>query len=1413
MGNLSNLYISQSFPSLAHLGTNAALVPGTMTELQDGIGQSLNISFDGTNISSSGNIFAANITASVINTGSLVSTASFNQYTSSTNIRLNNLETTSASVNVSISNLNAATASQAISISNLNAATASYVTETESGSFLLTASFDNSSRNLTFTKGNNTTFNVNIPDVSGSTFNTGSFATTGSNTFTGVNYFSQSVQILGSLDMPFGNITMGYPKQMGDPYNYNAIVSTPGVSAISGGGRRLVLQGDVMGSTANKGVTILNGLGITGSVVISPLPGMTPTGGDLDVAGTFTASLQQGYVWVGDSTGKTVTVATSSFFTSGSGPTDITALNAFTASQQLLNTTFATTGSNTFRADQTVSASILVTGNVEMNQDVNAGILFPMSGSKSVRIQKQVGINRLSWVDQDNDKLLYLDVDSGVFFVSGNFQAGLQNGYAWVGQADGYSGQVATSSFGSGGSINTGSFATTGSNTFTGIQNFTAEITASNTIINGDLIVNPNTATNLNGNANVQNFLYVGAGQTMGGQSAAITWLGSGSIDGTFSASVDSRINAITGSGGSVNTGSLMVTGSISGNTLTFTKGDASTFNLTIPSATGSVFDTGSFATTGSNTFNGDQSITGSLSVFLPKASGKQFRVDWGNAGSASMFTEESGGPNQSLIIVSASIDLRRGGIDFTSGSIRNSGDQIQFNASPSASFILRTSNGGTAEMTAYTDFIDLNRPYGQVRANSNGDILVRGSGGSVTITGSAGTVIEGLTYPQTDGTAGQVLTTNGSKVLSFTTISGGGGTAFANPSVESISGSLLLTANTFTSGAANLSHLTASAQNQSNLVFKNNNNTGTTIISGSNNIFTNPTIPTTGRINYIGGSSNLFLNGQSQNLPQITGSAASVSGNRPTMNGNIINGTQAWTINQAVNPGSHTYSNNILAGTGTWTYNTLGNTGAVTVSNNIGLSSTMTLNSPSRSIAQVNAGESGSNALTIQNNTIAGTLNYNGPVSSSSHTIQNNSIQGTYTLNVQSQSRAITSQANIINGQLTFNDNTVFAPTLGASNNIQQNNINGSATFTLAGSSSFSILNNNLNSVTITSFLNASSIAAAGQRLSTLNANAIFGSNNSILFSGSQGAAPTGRGLLNSLIAGQFNSASLIGDGSGSNMVGTAILGGGLNVIGTTTIPVAGTQQNYGSAFFGRWNAEDGNRAKTAETIFAVGTGTSGSAGIVRKTGFLIDSGSNSFVEGTLNVSGSTTLSGSLYIQSASAFPTQIGTSLVTWDATTGQVGQATTSTLISSSFSAGEFYSMTTLSGSAGVSASIELPNTAISNGVSIQSNSQIVVQNTGVYNIQFSAQADAFGGADTIWIWFKKNGTNIADSASKLIMQNNTAAIMTVNIFDNALPNDYFEVVWQNNAGAGKLISDAATGNIPGIPSVIVTVNQVK
>ncbi|MFY7883895.1 MAG: hypothetical protein ACOVOV_03500, partial [Dolichospermum sp.] len=115
-------------------------------------------------------------------TGSLISqintklnTSSFNAYTQSNNQRVNSLETNSASVNISINNLNSTTASQATSISNLNSATASLFTSASLA--LVTASFNNGTRNLTFIKGDNTTFNVNIPDASGST---GDFVTTAS---------------------------------------------------------------------------------------------------------------------------------------------------------------------------------------------------------------------------------------------------------------------------------------------------------------------------------------------------------------------------------------------------------------------------------------------------------------------------------------------------------------------------------------------------------------------------------------------------------------------------------------------------------------------------------------------------------------------------------------------------------------------------------------------------------------------------------------------------------------------------------------------------------------------------------------------------------------------------------------------------------------------------------------------------------------------------------------------------------------------------------------------------------------------------------------------------------------------------------------------------------------------------------
>jgi len=137
----------------------------------------------------------------------LVSTSSFNEYTASTNIRLNNLETTSASVNISIAALNVSSASQQISIDTLNtftqsanirlnsleAATSSYA---NSASVALSISSLSSSIQVT---DNSQTQRINTI----SSF-TGSYATTGSNAFVGNQTITGSLILSSSAAIELG---------------------------------------------------------------------------------------------------------------------------------------------------------------------------------------------------------------------------------------------------------------------------------------------------------------------------------------------------------------------------------------------------------------------------------------------------------------------------------------------------------------------------------------------------------------------------------------------------------------------------------------------------------------------------------------------------------------------------------------------------------------------------------------------------------------------------------------------------------------------------------------------------------------------------------------------------------------------------------------------------------------------------------------------------------------------------------------------------------------------------------------------------------------------------------------------------------------------------------------------------------
>lgn len=108
-----------------------------------------------------------------------------------------------------------------------------------------------------------------------------------------------------------------------------------------------------------------------------------------------------------------------------------------------------------------------------------------------------------------------------------------------------------------------------------------------------------------------------------------------------------------------------------------------------------------------------------------------------------------------------------------------------------------------------------------------------------------------------------------------------------------------------------------------------------------------------------------------------------------------------------------------------------------------------------------------------------------------------------------------------------------------------------------------------------------------------------------------------------------------------------------------------------------------------------------------------------------------------------------------------------------------------------------------------------SRILCNRPGVYNFIFSAQIDkTSGGTANIWMWGRKNGTNIAESASRSQIQgNNAELIMTVNFFVEMSNGDYFELMYAVDDVSVIILAEAATAFAPAVPSVILTVNQVN
>ena len=767
---------------------------------------------------------------------------------------------------------------------------------------------------------------------------------------------------------------------------------------------------------------------------------------------------------------------------------------------------------------------------------------------------------------------------------------------------------------------------------------------------------------------------------------------------------------------GSADTGSLLVTASFASTNITFTKGDATTFDLP------------GFATTGSNTFTGNQYIySTSGATPLVISSSAYYGIELvnqglkisGNGGPRLAFPNDmwfNGNVADDMQLTGDTDNPNTKGIDFFLYGTGSRQIRFRNNSGPGASMEF-SSHSGSIQFTANNNNMSLN------------------AGGTISITGSQ-VNIQNLRYPATDGTNGQAIITNGSGILSFGTVSTGSaintGSLLVTGSVAGnvltftkadattfsltvdtgsggtiATGSLLVTASfdtttrdiTFTKGDATTFKLGGFATTGSNTFTDNQIISRSAAIASLTLQGSEASLDLTGSNSYIKQTGVLWFRNQSGatgfretnfvtrnnvinfgadngfyfartdgvdgvnssggvEMNTISGSLVLAPSSFSLTTGSLshISASSNTTLVNLIFKNNSTAADTIISGSNNIFVNpaapTAGFKRYVGGSGNIALNAS---NVPQRS---------GSMAFspTMNNNYFGGNsvaFNMRGPVSSSAWTISGNSFLGTVSIGSSAANNAekLVSGLNMTANNIAGTLNIIANKSLHTQqSNVNTNIING-LTLTLASSSI--VYTNNIGGCTITN-------SASGSALSVVSSsngiyviqNIFLGNGITITTTGSSDPGDTEglsylRHVEQNQIFGAVNGVNLPYAETGSNSLnGTMIAGYGLGVTGSNASSLSGLTPNAGSAFFGRYNAQDGNRAQSAQTVFAVGTGNS----TTRKTGFLIDSGSNSYFEGTLNVSGSSTfngnqtITGSLTISGSAAVDLSItGTAVIT--------------------------------------------------------------------------------------------------------------------------------------------------------------------
>jgi hypothetical protein len=124
-------------------------------------------------------------------------------------------------------------------------------------------------------------------------------------------------------------------------------------------------------------------------------------------------------------------------------------------------------------------------------------------------------------------------------------------------------------------------------------------------------------------------------------------------------------------------------------------------------------------------------------------------------------------------------------------------------------------------------------------------------------------------------------------------------------------------------------------------------------------------------------------------------------------------------------------------------------------------------------------------------------------------------------------------------------------------------------------------------------------------------------------------------------------------------------------------------------------------------------------------------------------------------------------------------------------------------------------------IQDSITLVNGSRITVPNTGIYNLQFSAQiVNTDNEQHNVKIWFRVNDSDVTNSATDITIPSRKTSniygygVAAWNIFWSLTAGQYVQLVWLPSSALVTLehIPLSASPAVPAIPSIIATMNQV-